>query len=140
MLYRFCWSIGTSCIAFTTVSICIKNWKSFPRVTEIYSLIQSMHHMLMGYVWKRSCVAIFFHSTWWIGKWIGISFFIKYLFWIFTAVAEKYNYFIKPHFNFLIFRCFESSIYRGFFRKNWEILFSELVVVHNVSETVIINI
>ena len=106
----------------------------------IYSLIQSMHHMLMGYVWKRSCVAIFFHSTWWIGKWIGISFFIKYLFWIFTAVAEKYNYFIKPHFNFLIFRCFESSIYRGFFRKNWEILFSELVVVHNVSETVIINI
>ena len=106
----------------------------------IYSLIQSMYHMLMGYVWKRSCVAIFFHSTWWIGKWIGISFFIKYLFWIFTAVAEKYNYFIKPHFNFLIFRCFESSIYRGFFRKNWEILFSELVVVHNVSETVIINI
>ena len=55
-------------------------------------------------------------------------------------MAEKYNYFVKPHFNFLIFRCFESSIYRGFFRKNWEILFSELVVVHSVSETVIINI
>ena len=55
-------------------------------------------------------------------------------------MAEKYSYFIKPHFNFLIFRCFESSIYRGFFRKNWEILFSDLVVVHNVSETVIINI
>ena len=40
----------------------------------------------------------------------------------------------------MVFRCFESGIYRGFFRKNWELLFNKLVVIHNVSETVIINI
>ena len=39
LLYRVCWWISTNCIAYTTVSRCIKNWKSFPRVTEIRDFV-----------------------------------------------------------------------------------------------------
>lgn len=37
-------------------------------------------------------------------------------------------------------RCFETGIYCGFFRKNWEILFRDLIQAHGISEAVIIDI
>ena len=41
---------------------------------------------------------------------------------------------------FFISRCFETGIYCGFFRKNWEILFSDLIQTHGISEAVVIDI